>query len=802
LETTKKVKDFQEVEQELGEIITLTEANKRYDFLTSVRKKSDVLKNPIIKEIALFPDVDLTRKKAPRHHNVSVYLPVRKLEAIRRNILTFDEAEKKYGKLLLIQEATSYFKTAKNDGISWRVLKKIFLKGYFKDCFLRPFEDVMPHRSTVDAYVIYERVKDGILIDEHFTSLTNISKMIGVTRNTLTNWKTSGYIDLEEAQISAKYWDIKWFQENAERLLLKHKKNITASNSSIPILEILHHHGANEIVNYIKEYTNFLLGGGSFSLNDGGKKGGKKPSNPELFVKTTHTLLGWLWYKIICGRSGIENYWEMDRLGQYRALSKEEWELFDPSLFDFHDFNAADVQNAIRGYKGTNAYDRINKYFKPFMWYVFKRKKQELRDIRRTVFLSQQATPEIKEEFDVKKELLEILEEDIEMAFKTVSSIRPEVDEKDERPAIHLEREQILLAGSNIMKARFVDSLKRKTIFYTGCFTGIRNFELANLKIQDFVLDENGLLQRFELSPETEYVTETNMIIGPSVPTDKNTGYGLLKIKISKGDYSPSPKFGTYIAPSLVTQINSYLQYIYRKHPHTVGLGYLFRFKDSVPNIRYTSNGLVSWISANRDLIVDFLPFQKRKFFSYYDVRHTAANLIINQTHLDKKLEKHQVRAAELHVRHDMKNRSSRKPLILRRYASSANAEQYFKIMQEAFDFPINLKGKRDDIPYENLYDWEIKKGYRQRPISVSENQEEEQSDKNKKLSPEEQKKLDQLQKVLLNKKAFFDEIKDGYKRSFQKKYQLDESQWVYKVSEVEAEINNLEKEIAFLTVA
>lgn len=140
-----------------------------------------------------------------------------------------------------------------------------------------------------------------------------------------------------------------------------------------------------------------------------------------------------------------------------------------------------------------------------------------------------------------------------------------------------------------------------------------------------------------------------------------------------------------------------------------------------------------------------------------------------------------------------MKNNSATKSLAKRKYAKDANAEHYFKILDEALNFPFNLESENVEAEYKNFYDWEIKKGYRKPIIEVETIVEESMSIPNQdSLSDKVSETIKDLMSSLKEKEEYLSEFSKGYKPSFKKKYNLYEDDWLNELPKIKREIDAL----------
>lgn len=781
VENREKLPSIEQLEEQLGtKLVPKHVASTYKSRFIYFDENSDEFKGTFVKNGVDFFDHNkrFKRKKPP-------YLFL--LNKIHdASLPSVDEVKQKFGPLLHFHEAIKHF------GCKVYTLNEILNRGYYRELYLKAGED---YRDTGRMkYLFFEKkIKNGINIRENFCGLEDLSKILNVNVTMMKRWSSNNLLD--EARINGTLYEIRWVKENFLEIAQKNKDAIAVNNNFSP-LALLEKAQATHLLSVMEEAVESFLKGGRFGKTKR-KKRVKQGATKERYMRKLAVCM----YRIICGRCGIDNYWEIKGPGKYRRLTDEEQKKFNPSVFEITDFNPEDIDFLAVGYEETTFFELMNHYFKPFIEYVLESQRKELRSFKKKMLGDRENLEENRKEYERLSDLLDLWEEDIEDAFDKTPQFKP--IPKNERPDIHLNREQLLLVSKKIMNnLQFHDPLKRNTIFLLAGFTGIRNDEMCNLMIKDFALDEEGFLQRFECVPDKIHTT-SNGISGPSIPTDNKYGYGLLFIRkeISKGEYGPSPEWGTYIAPGVVTVINNYLKMLYKKHPETRTEGYLFRSRDYLPFENYSSTNIGAWIREYREYLVDFLPKFEQKYFRYYDLRHSVAEIIVHQTHLkDPELEKRIERSAEFHIRHDMKNSSMKKSLLKKQYAKDATAIHYFAIMDEALNFPFNFEPSDEGIAYKTFYEWEITKGYRKPDIQVIEIEKTEETENQ--YSKEEIETIEEIMKEKNKKEAYLAEISKGYKRSFKKKFNLEENEWLFELPKTKKEIEALEKQIRELKSA
>ncbi|USK30838.1 hypothetical protein LIT32_12370 [Bacillus sp. CMF21] len=265
-------------------------------------------------------------------------------------------------------------------------------------------------------------------------------------------------------------------------------------------------------------------------------------------------------------------------------------------------------------------------------------------------------------------------------AINQFSSVEPIVES---RGKVYLTRKEILMIYRAILtefpKFGTKEHLKYATMWMCGAFAGIRPEEISELRIKHFILDDNGLLKAVN-----------------------GKGYGILKLpaSASKGMYSPShPKLGTLIVPTLRIQINCYLKELYKIQ--VPGEGYLFRPFHLKKHVE-TKQGAAptfKWVRVYKHLF-DFLTSNQINDFQFKNSRHSMNNLF-DKTGLHSDLETVKDRAAQVHMRHNIKMKSG--SVRETSYTDEISPIHYFKVIDEVLNFPWDIGA---------LEEWENQKGY------------------------------------------------------------------------------------------
>lgn len=234
--------------------------------------------------------------------------------------------------------------------------------------------------------------------------------------------------------------------------------------------------------------------------------------------------------------------------------------------------------------------------------------------------------------------------------------------------------------------------LRNATMWLISVALGVRPEEMILLRIDDFLLDDNGFLTTNEL------------------------GWGLLNVRkeVSKGEKSPSShrQCKTPVPQNAVLLINNYLRWLYQKQGNNIpkGVGYLFRTHAQVieSRLQASSNEAINQVAP----FLNFLTPEQQKDFEFKAGRRSLNTFFIKavdimpETLKNWKLEKarqHQMRhAADASTQFLTTVQQARTGS--RHYTEDLSQEDYYAILDYIITFPWNKK---------ELILWEIEKGYR-----------------------------------------------------------------------------------------
>ncbi|MBB3868683.1 hypothetical protein DER53_03525 [Parageobacillus toebii NBRC 107807] len=689
------------------------------------------------------------------------------------NIPTFEEFEKKHGKLINVEDFRKHL------NMSRELVMDLIEKGVFGPNVVKVGTDVQPKKGAPTAkYYFLEEWAKQLKREEIGYTLKEIAKKLHVPYAWLRNLSTKGY--LNEGRISRYFWNMEWFEENLTRLheTSYRKKGKHRQSMYYDLLN-------DEQQKWIEDYLNRRKSGQGIRI--GHKlQWAYVPAKVERTIKSWRKTLSIVFYKIICGRCGIKNYYVLERSGKYRDLNEEEMERFNPDVFKVVDFSPSDIDWIRMGYKDTTFTKLFEKHLKPFLYFVLNKLKEEWIE-KKQRSLGKKLSKEEKEELERAKEFYETFEMGIELAISKVP-IRTSSYSEEQLPPIFLTHEQVLMAKDVIRNDPSLnDPLKKTVLFMIGCLIGIRPDELAHLRIDNFVLDpETKLLKRFKFDDQIGDLVE----IKKSDPHYEK-GWGRLFITYNKGGYSPShPKFGTLVVPRLVTLINLYLKTVlYVENPNAKGEGYLLRPKAELPFEPYTSRGMVQWLSPYAEQKFLFLPEEERKHFKYYDVRHTVYNLLIkaNIEGIDFVTKE---RAAQIHARHDIKKKAGNTGR--RSYTKDISMLEYYTVIDSVLNFPWDLGDHQDGA----FYTWAEEKGFikRSRKRDMKEEVTKTEEDISASLPKDIQQELEHLEKELAEKERLADQLAKGPRGEYK-----DIDKWTEKTVQLDKEIKQIKQQIQSL---
>jgi integrase len=435
------------------------------------------------------------------------------------------------------------------------------------------------------------------------------------------------------------------------------------SRKSISSFELLN----KEQQSLIEEYIKFRRMGGKVIFENFRSK--KWVANENKTLMLIKKSISTLFVIIICGRTGMEVCYKKD----FSLLSKSEQELFNPEGFDPLSINKYDYFFLSAGRKTETLIGYFNKIRWFFYWLLSKIDEEES--------LSPQ------DYYTVRKRILSFLQQ-----FPRTLKDRPtnEIIVKQEKA--YLTREQLIL-----VKQLFLESIKGKTQLRDATAwqlmgtSGVRPEEMLSLRIEYFLLDENGYLKLNEL------------------------GFGELALPThaSKGGYSPShPIYRTLIPSETVTQLNKYLSNLYRSAGinNPKGIGFLFRPDPLNPDIPFKKNFFHNAIKKIRPKL-HFLTEEQKKDFNSKTARRSMNNLINGYSVrlVDERLNG---RIQEVAANYQMRHKPKGETVWEKHYTDLISKEEFYSVINQTINFPWN---------YDQLKEWEEIHCYRKSVYKLDE---------------------------------------------------------------------------------
>jgi hypothetical protein len=706
----------------------------------------------------------------------------------KEKIPSYEEYVEKHGDLINVEDFRSKLNMTRE------FLIELIEKGIIpEEKVARVGVDIMPKKGASTAgHYFHKNWAENFKREDVGYTLKEISKLLGINYGWLRDVSSNKQELIADARISRYFWNIDWFKENLSDLYEKTYSQRGQVRKS-EFYDLL----SEEQQQWIEGYLKRRVDGEGIRV---GRKleWSKKPAKPEKTIEQWRKDLSKIFYKIICGRAGIEKYYELERAGKYKDLTEVEKELFEKEkeYFLVTDFRPGDIAKIKIGYKDTTFAALVESVLTPFLYYVLNKLKEDWVELKQE-FKSRRADIS-KDDVDNAKEIYEDFEISLETSLSKTPPKRIETAEEDERLSVFLNHEQILLAKNVLRDADFHAPMKRTIVFMFGSLVGIRPDEFAHLKIENFKLDpETKLLKRYKFDFEIEDFVE----LKPDHPEYHN-GYGRCWIVYNKGGYSKShPILGTLIVPRLANYINLYLENVlYKKNPSSRGYGFLIRPRVQLPIRPYSAQGIARWLSGFSTEEFSFLSDEPvdqafpdktpRRSFKYYDSRHTVYNLIIktNVSELDDKIKE---RAAQIHARHDVKMKQGNTGRT--NYTEEISIKDYYTAIDKTINFPWDLGDNQDG----EFYNWADNVGLRFRKTEViDEPLILEEPLIEAEMTEEEQKELKELQKELIKNENLANKLANGPSGDYK-----DTDKWVGKTVELDKKIKQIKKKIQTLTL-
>ncbi|MEK3977887.1 hypothetical protein MKY37_02215 [Psychrobacillus sp. FSL K6-2836] len=404
----------------------------------------------------------------------------------------------------------------------------------------------------------------------------------------------------------------------------------------------------------ITEYLNYRRNNGTINFN--GYRSKNKIVNKEKTLIVMKELISSAFVLIIAGRCNIT-----EDIFVRRKLNSNIIDLFNPDVFNILNISNSDYFYLYNKRKESTL-SSFFKQLRPFYYYHL----QKL-EIESTV--SQQKFLEFQ---GLKIRIEQFLDQFPYRNSNWYETQNAKINKSFLTPIQMIEIKNFILSDPIS-----VNPIKYATMWQLGCTTGVRPEEMQNVRIEHFLLDNNGFLKL------------------------NSRGWGLLRLpaSASKHESSPSNIYGTLIPIETVNQLNNYLKLLYKKQGplNKTGFGYLFRPHDPSPNREY--DVIVKDFIVRIRTLLTFLSKEQQERFVLKSSRHSMNNLISNSflsvPYLNGRIQK---TSAQYQMRHKPFESTGDKY-----YSALISEDDFYKVL----DLTINFPWDKDKLQL-----WEIKQGY------------------------------------------------------------------------------------------
>ncbi|PLT29264.1 hypothetical protein [Peribacillus deserti] len=481
------------------------------------------------------------------------------------------------------------------------------------------------------------------LLKRRYQPLSVVSKILNVSMDALIRYQTNGDITQPDRLKGTKLFDLEEIREKLPLIRESYFQNAVQSVSAeYTCWELL----STEFQNLIRDYLVFRLNVEELASLDGHIY----PKIDRKYADTSREILALLFVKLIkekCGIISIKGRKVCD-------MSENEMDQFNPAVFNIENLTQNDVIKVFDGLSDSTK-GHYGGHLRPFLSWYFEK---------------------VDEESDEDDGRVRKLRKRIKSVLKVVPHRYRR--RKFNTTKVFLTRKQIVQMYHTLRKnpnGNQHTNMRNSVLWMFGAFLGIRPEEMLEVTISDFVLDSSGYIA-------------TNQ-----------SGYGEFRLpeEKSKGKYSPSHEdVGHLVVPRLVELLNWYIGQLYR-YQNYVGDGFLFRKHIADPKSKLKIPP--KFLSLYRDLF-EFVDKDKRDFLEIKTARRSMNEIIRNETIVNQKLNKKILRAAEIHMRHDVFKAGGKTNDI---YTQEILPKDYYLIIDAALNFPWDI---------HELTQWEIENGY------------------------------------------------------------------------------------------
>ncbi|MFS0667192.1 hypothetical protein AB1L12_04565 [Peribacillus frigoritolerans] len=609
----------------------------------------------------------------------------------------WQQKEKEIGCKLLTSKQVE-----KELGIHSRSIQKIINSGHVGqgDFFL------VGEELTAPSYQIYAFREDkiDILKSKYDSTLTDISLELGMKLGSVS-YLLRKYLseeEFKEACLTRNRWNRSWINDNKEMILERTEKVYRPKESDYTNLI------GDDLTELVDCYITYRLENHEIVVLETNYANEKLKSSA---VKAHRKFLINCLYKIKCNQAEIPDYWQRGEDLAFRKLSLEEQEKIKQISFDVYMFNKNDTEAISKG--STSDYFKFKQVqeIKPFVMYVLMMREEDYHQ------KLEQSLESDDEDFDLQKEWakLKVAHNRILKALKhQVPNKRPEPSYK--RSKFYASRQQVVQCLNAVkMNWHMISPIKPYTQLILGFFTAIRPAEMAKLKIENHLdIEQNnehqdyGLLKKYLIKMNHQGKAE---FIRTEIDNPEGWSRIWITKDIAKGEYSPSPEYGTLMVPRAAECLNDYLKWLYKQNISSKGKGLLFRPSEMHPYDPYASaRTMLDWIHRYKyKMFKGVLSEDEIKDFTYYVARRTGNNLIVQTFISDQRINEYKLRAAEVHCRHEMKQemRENEKVFIAPKGKTNSDFYQepiplwnYYQVLKPTLHFPFDK---------QDLFEWEKK---------------------------------------------------------------------------------------------
>lgn len=538
-------------------------------------------------------------------------------------------------------------------GITLDELMMQVYEGIWNGKFIRIPKLSRPKKNGQDDYNYFFIRSLTVLNYKSLYEIAAKNKDIIVTSETMTKYARDGLLPQPSHLKGTKLYDEKEVLTSLKSIregqILSEKEKLKAS--TITRYSLLNDHQKNAIDKFI----NFRRNNGIIDFN--GFRTKDQIAHKEKTLKSMERNISSAFVLIISGRCGID-----EEIIVNNKINEDVIREYNPDVFDFLSINVEDYfYLSSKREKGTlKHYSLILKQF-----YYYYLQQLELESV-------------ISEKKHREFLVLNLKVKQFLNQFPRESKKWYSLDESKSKKSF-LTPEQMIKVRDLILSDPLSQyPLKYASIWQLGCSTGIRPEEQMLVRIEHFLLDNQGYLKL------------------------NNRGWGILRLPVEASKHENSPShviYGTPIPKETVKLINQYLQKLYSIQGSKTGYGYLFRPNPSFPDMPY--NNFDKRFLKRISPLLTFLTPEQRDNFILKSSRHSLNNFI-SKTYLPVQELNGNIQkvAAQYQMRHKPKDTTIGDDF----YSALITEDDFYRVLDLTISFPWNL---------EQLELWKIKQGYK-----------------------------------------------------------------------------------------